>query len=422
MERILVLGGGGREHAIGWKLAQSKHVEKVYFAPGNGGTTLVGENLVVDVADHKEVIKVVHEKNITFVVVTPDDYLAAGMVDALEDVGVACFGPTQAAAKIEWSKAFAKEVMISAQIPTARHASFTSFDEAKAYTLKQQTPIVVKASGLALGKGVVIANTHDEAIQTLSSFMQDEKHGEAGKKVVIEECLEGQEFSIHAFVDGKNALLLPSSQDHKRAYENDEGPNTGGMGTIAPLPWVTQEMLDIVYERIVEPLVRELQKRETPFKGLLYPGLMWTSDGPKVIEFNARFGDPETQSYMRLLNGDLFELMQACREGNLANRTLDWHAGAAACVVLASGGYPGKYEKGKSISGLTEGEQQDNVVIFHAGTTIKDSSVVTNGGRVLNVTATGSTLKDALSSAYTAIGSISFEGMEYRKDIGEKSL
>lgn len=422
MERVLIIGGGGREHALGWRLARSPQVEKLYFAPGNGGTEGLGQNVSLDLEDHDALIAWVKENGVSFVVVAPDDHLASGMVDSLTSSGVACFGPTREAAKVEWSKAYAKEVMKAANIPTARHESFTDYEEAREYVSDHPLPVVIKASGLALGKGVVIAEDRDTALETLREFMVNGTHGEAGSEVVIEEFMEGVEFSTHALCDGETALMFPPSQDHKRVFDNDEGPNTGGMGTIAPLPWVNEKDMETVRTTVVEPLMAELKKRGSPFKGLLYPGLMMTKDGPKVVEFNARFGDPETQSYMRLLESDLFVLMKASADGSLKDVDLKWSEESVACIILASGGYPGKYEKGKEIAGIPRAEELNNVVVFHAGTKKEGEQVLTNGGRVLNVTATGSSLQDALKTAYEAVERISFQDMQYRRDIGKKSL
>jgi len=417
-EIVLIIGGGGREHALGWKLAQSPQVRKLYFAPGNGGTQTLGQNIALDLADHDALVRFVRENGVSFVVVAQDDYLADGMGDSLGAASIPYFGPTRDAAKIEWSKAYAKEVMKAANIPTARHKSFTDYEAALPYVSEHPLPVVIKASGLAGGKGVVIAESREEALETLKAFMVDAKHGKSSKEVVIEEFMEGVEFSTHALCDGETALMFPPSEDHKRVFDNDEGPNTGGMGTIAPLPWVSEEDMETVRVGIVEPLMKELSKRGSPFKGLLYPGLMMTKDGPKVVEFNARFGDPETQSYMRLLESDVFELMKASAEGTLKNVELKWSEDSAACIILASSGYPGTYEKGKEITGISAAEEMEDTVVFHAGTKREGERLLTNGGRVLNVTATGPSLQDALKKAYEVVEKISFDGMQYRKDIG----
>jgi len=422
MEKVLIVGGGGREHALGWSIAKSPRVGDIFFAPGNGGTETIGKNIALNLKNHDDVIRWSKENAITFVVVAPDNHLADGMVDSLNAAGISCFGPTKKASKIEWSKAYAKEVMRAAGIPTAHCESFTDYSEARAYVFVHPLPVVIKASGLALGKGVVIAESREDALQTLRSFMLDGAHGEAGKEVVIEEFLVGREFSTHALCDGETALMFPPSQDHKRVFNNDEGPNTGGMGTIAPLPWVSETTMEVVRTSIVEPLMKELTKRRSPFRGLLYPGLMMTAEGPKVIEFNARFGDPETESYVRLLKSDMVELLKASADGSLHRDMLRFGDEYASCVVLASGGYPGEYEKGKIISGIEEAKSLPGVAVFHAGTKREGGQMVTDGGRVLHVTALGATLKDSITAAYRASAHIRFDGMQYRTDIGYDAL
>lgn len=418
---VLVLGSGGREHALSWKIAQSPLVEQVYIAPGNAGTEEVGENVLLDTKNHAAVAAFCREHVIGLVVVGPDDLLADGIVDFLEQENIPIFGPSKAASEIEWSKAYAKQVMQEEGIPTARHRVFESSEGALAYLETQKPPYVLKADGLALGKGVVIAQTKEEAEEAIRSMMDMRVHGEAGSRIVIEEFLAGLEISTHALCDGERALLFPSSKDHKRIYENDEGPNTGGMGTIAPVPIVPSEQMKLVEERIVLPLLRALKKRGRPFKGLLFPGVMLTKYGPMVIEFNARFGDPETQSYMRLMKSDIVPALLASAKGDLSGVTLEWNDGAVGCIILASGGYPGTYEKGKEISGI-EGASGAEVVVFHAGTKRDMDTLVTNGGRVLAVTATGTNLKEALDRAYEGTGNISFEGKQLRRDIGKSVL
>lgn len=414
---VLVLGSGGREHALSWKIALSPLVEQVYIAPGNAGTEEVGENVLLDTKNHAAVAAFCREHAIGLVVVGPDDLLADGIVDFLEQENIPVFGPSKAASEIEWSKAYAKQVMQEEGIPTARHRVFESSEGALAYLETQKPPYVLKADGLALGKGVVIAQTKEEAEEAIRSMMDMRVHGEAGSRIVIEELLEGLEISTHALCDGERALLFPSSKDHKRIYENDEGPNTGGMGTIAPVPVVPSEQMKLVEERIVLPLLRALKKRGRPFKGLLFPGIMLTKYGPMVIEFNARFGDPETQSYMRLMKSDIVPALLASAKGDLSGVTLEWNEGAVACIILASSGYPGTYEKGKEISGI-EVASGGEVVVFHAGTKRDMGTLVTNGGRVLAVTASGTNLKEALDRAYEGATKISFEGAQFRSDIG----
>lgn len=416
---ILVIGSGGREHALVWKLKQSPKVKNIFVAPGNAGTGAIATN--VPISGTEEIINWVKENKMDLVLVAPDNYLAEGMVDRLEKLGVPAFGPTKEASKIEWSKAFAKEFMKKENIPTASYEIFSDLEEAKKYAEKQKYPLVIKASGLALGKGVVIVKNFEEAKNNLDEIIKEKIFGEAGSEVVIEEYLQGKEISIHAFCDGKNSILFPAAQDHKRIFNNDEGPNTGGMGTIAPVPWVTKEQMKKIEEQIVRPTIEALKKGGRPFKGILYPGIMITETGPKVIEFNARFGDPETQSYMRILETDLVEILFACINGTLDKQKIIWSEKSACAIICASGGYPGNYEKEKVISGLDK-VQKENIVIFHAGTKWKNSQIVTNGGRVLAITATGNNLKEALTEAYFATGEIFFEKMQFRKDIGEKSL
>ncbi len=418
---VLVLGGGGREHALAWKIKQSPLVETVYIAPGNAGTAAIGENVALDLGNHAAIAAFAMEHAIELIVVGPDDLLAAGIVDDLEAHGLTVFGPSKAAAEIEWSKAYAKHVMEEEGIPTARHRVFDSVDGALEYARKQSLPLVIKADGLALGKGVVIAETIEEAERAITELMVDKVHGAAGTHVVIEEYLQGLEISTHALCDGERAIVFPSSKDHKRVGEGDKGPNTGGMGTIAPVPLVPEEQMALVRTRIVEPLLVALRKRNRPFKGLLFPGVMLTKYGPMVIEFNARFGDPETQSYMRLMESDIVPLLIKSAKGDLGTLDIKWRPGAAACVVMASGGYPGSYAKGKEITGIDAAEA-DGAVVFHAGTKTEHGATVTSGGRVLGVTATGSDLQGALKKAYAAAGEIAFEGAQYRRDLGATVL
>lgn len=417
---ILIIGGGGREHALGWKIKQSAHCRALYFTPGNAGTAEIGENISLDLKDHDKVIEFCRSRSIGLVVIAPDDYLAAGLADSFASAGIKAFGPTRVASEIEWSKGFAKEFMKRYSIPTAIHETFTDKEKALDYIKNQKAPFVIKADGLALGKGVVIAETLDDAEKAFEDMMSGSVFGDAGKTVVIEEYLTGREISTHAFSDGEHVSMFPSSQDHKRIFENDKGPNTGGMGTVAPLPWVTPEMMDRIKREIFVPCIKAMQEEGREFKGLLYPGIMITEEGPKVIEFNARFGDPETQSYMRLLKTDLVDIMLACAEGTLDKVNIEWNHSAACTVVLASGGYPGSYEKGKEITGLDTLDKDE--VVFHAGTKIEGDKVVTNGGRVLGVTAVGTDLKDALAKAYKTADKISFEGKQLRRDIGAKSV
>jgi len=445
-KNILIIGGGGREHALAWKLKQSPKVDNIFVAPGNSGTENIAENVNILATDITALASFAKQNNIYLTVVGQDDPLALGIVDEFKKQELRIWGPTQAAAQIESSKVFAKQLMKEMDVPTAAFETFTNYEQAQQYIkdyyakrsvpiygrLDTQTPmnrhatgskkIVIKASGLALGKGVIICSNQEEAEDTLKQIMSDKIFGDSGNEVVIEEFMEGPEFSIHAFCDGANYKLLPPAQDHKPIFDGNLGPNTGGMGTIAPLPWVTEEIMSEVKTRIVEPILEGLKKHGAPFVGLLYPGLMLTKDGPKVIEFNARFGDPETQSLMRLLKTDLFDILEASVDGSLNKIEIEYHNHSACCIVLASGGYPEKYKKGKEIFGIDEAEKNSDVLVFHAGSTIKDGKAVTNGGRVLGVTATGPDLETTLNKAYTAIHHINFEGMQYRKDIGKSTM
>ncbi len=419
---ILVVGSGGREHAIAWKLAQSPHCGKLYVAPGNGGTAQVAENVPIAVTDIEGMVAFAKKQAVDLVIVTPDDPLAAGMVDALQAAGLRAFGPVKKAAEIEASKAFSKRLMGERGIPTARFETFRDVAAAIKYVVEQAYPLVVKASGLALGKGVVVCADAAAAERAITAMMSDKEFGEAGAEVVIEEFLEGLEVSIHALSDGATFQLFPTAQDHKPVGEGDTGLNTGGMGTIAPVPGFGAETLQQAAETVVAPVLDGLRAEGRQFSGLLYPGLIMTSDGPKVLEFNARFGDPETQSYMRLLESDLVEVLDACVDGKLDSIRLKWVPGYAACVVLASGGYPGNYQKGLPIEGVEAAEKIEDVVVFHAGTKLVGNELQTAGGRVLGVTATGDSLQQALDKAYAAVKPISFEGMQYRRDIGQKAL
>jgi phosphoribosylamine--glycine ligase len=417
-QNILIVGGGGREHAIGWKLAQSPRAGMLYFAPGNAGTATLGTNVPISATDISGLLDFVKEKNIDLTLAIPDDPLALGIVDTFQAAGLRIFGPTQAAAQLESSKAFSKQFMQRHGLPTARFEIFTDATLAQGYLDMHSIPVVVKVSGLALGKGVFICQTLNEARAAVNEILVEKKFGEAGREVVIEDFLTGPEISTHAFSDGVTYAAFPTAQDHKRIGEGNTGPNTGGMGTISPLPFVTSELFKTIEQTIIAPTLTAMQSDGMPFSGVLYPGLMLTPDGPKLLEYNARFGDPETQTYMRLLETDLLDIVEACVDKKLSDLNIIWKKGAAATVVLASGGYPNAYEKGKIISGIAEAEQQKDVVVFQAGTTMKDGALVTNGGRVLGVSAVGETLDQALTKAYEAIEKISFEGMYFRKDIG----
>jgi phosphoribosylamine--glycine ligase len=420
--KILVVGGGGREHALVWKLRQSPRVSDVFCAPGNAGTAGIARNVAIKTADLEGLAQFVLSGKIDLTVVGPDDALAAGIVDFFHQRGLRIFGPTQAAARLESSKVFAKQFMERHGIPTARSESFSDSSAAHEYCQKMRHPIVIKADGLALGKGVIIAENADVAAKTIYDVMERRRFGEAGRSVVVEEFLTGLECSIHALVDGTNFLLFPGAQDHKRALDGDRGQNTGGMGTFSPSPLLTPAMRERVTREIMEPFMKGLAKDGIGFRGLLFPGLMITSEGPKVLEFNCRFGDPETQVLLPRLKTDLVELLEATIDGKLGETNAEWDERAAVCVIMASGGYPGSCETGKSITGLDAFREQGDIFIFHAGTRAQNDHVVTAGGRVLGVTAMGANLRAARDKAYEAVGRIEFQGRHYRTDIAAKAL
>jgi len=420
--KVLIVGSGGREHAIAWKIKQSPLVEKVFVAPGNAGTAQIGENAPIKVEEFEKIAEFAEKEGIGLVFVGPDNPLVDGIVDFLQEKGLNVFGPSKKAAIIEGSKLFTRDLLKKHGIPSAEYACFESPEKAKQYLHKVGAPIVVKADGLALGKGVVVAETVEEAEKAIDSMMVEKKFGKAGNKILLEEKLEGEEASYFAFSDGKNIIPMVSSQDHKRVFDLDKGPNTGGMGAYSPAPVVTEEMEKRVLEEIMKPTVEAMAKEGRTFKGILYAGLMIGKQGPKVVEFNCRFGDPETQVILPRMKSDLVPIVQACIDGKLAEHKVEWDKRACCCVVMASGGYPGKYEKEKGISGLEEAGKLEDTVVFHAGTREKEEKVVTNGGRVLGVTAMGSSIKESISNSYKAVEKISFEGMQFRKDIGQKAL
>jgi phosphoribosylamine--glycine ligase len=421
-QNVLIIGGGGREHALAWKIHQSPTLGQLYLAPGNAGTALLGENVSISVTNVTALVAFAKEHQVGLTVVGPDDALAAGIVDAFQAAGLRIFGPTHAAAQVEASKSFAKDLMMAREIPTARYETFTNLENAKAYASKQKFPLVVKASGLALGKGVYIAADLKEAEHALDDIMRHKIFGESGSSVVIEEFLTGPEVSIHAFCDGHRAVLFPPAQDHKRIGTGDTGPNTGGMGTYAPVPWVHDGFMSEVRVQVLRPILAGLKAHGSPFTGVLYPGLLLTKKGIKVLEFNARFGDPETQTYMRLLQTDLLEILNACATASLSDVDIKWGYRSAITIVVASGGYPGKYQTGLPITGIEDAESDEDVVVFHAGTKMQSGQLVTNGGRVLGVTATARNLREAQKKAYAAVKKIHFEGMQYRTDIADKAL
>ncbi|SFW59021.1 phosphoribosylamine--glycine ligase [Selenomonas ruminantium] len=419
---ILVIGSGGREHTLAWKLAQSPKADKIYALPGNPGMADVAMCVEgIAITDNASIVDFAQKHAIGLVVVGPEVPLTNGLVDAVTAAGIKAFGPTQAAAQIEGSKSFSKDLMKKYGIPTAKYEVFTEADAAREYIRKEGAPIVIKADGLAAGKGVIVAMTEDEALQAVADIMEDKEFGNAGSRVVIEEFMEGEEASLLCFTDGKTICPMISSQDHKRAYDGDKGPNTGGMGTYAPAPVMTDKMVQETYDKILVPTIKAMEQEGKPYKGCLYAGLMITADGPKVVEFNARFGDPETQVVLPLLNSDLVEIMLACADGTLAEQQIDWSKEAAVCVVMAAGGYPKSYNKGDAITGLEEAKAA-GALVFHAGTAHKDGNIVTDGGRVLGVVAKAENVRAAVDKAYAGVEKISFKDAFYRKDIAHRAL
>lgn len=419
---ILLVGSGGREHALAWKLSQSVHTDKLYAVPGNPGIAQFAECVSgISVEDNDAIVALAKEKNIGLVVVGPEVPLVNGVVDSLTAAGIKAFGPTKDAAELEGSKVYAKVVMRRYRIPTAHSEVFGDPARAHVYVRQMRQPFAIKADGLAAGKGVILTKTVDEAVEAIDYLMKEKAFGDAGNRVVIEEFMEGEEASVLAFTDGETIVAMPASQDHKRVNDGDEGLNTGGMGAYAPAPVMTPELSERVMEEILKPTIEGMKKEGRPYKGCLYAGLMITAKGPKVVEFNARFGDPETQVVLPLLKSDLVEVMLACVDGKLAETKIEWSDEAAVSVVMASGGYPGDYEKGKTIQGIKDAEAAGTLV-FHAGTAEKDGGIVTAGGRVLNVVGVAKDIRTAVDKAYAGVEKISFEGVHYRKDIAHRAL
>jgi len=418
--KILVVGSGGREHAILWKLKQNPKVTELFCAPGNGGISEIAECVPINAMDIDGMVKFSLEKSMDMVIVAPDDPLAAGMVDALENAGIRAFGPRKNAAIIEASKVFSKNLMKKYNIPTAAYESFSDSKSAIEYVKTAKLPLVVKADGLALGKGVLICHTREEALSAVSMIMEDKKFGDAGQKIVVEEFMTGPEVSVLAFTDGKTIVPMVSSQDHKRAYDNDQGLNTGGMGAFSPSRVYTEELQEECMRTIFIPTIKAMNLEGRPFKGVLYFGLMLTSDGPKVLEYNARFGDPETQVVLPRLETDLVEIFDAIIDEKLDTINISWKQDCAVCVIMASGGYPESYVKGYEITGLESVKNQKDIILFHAGTKKENEKFYTNGGRVLGVTAVGKNIEAAREKAYKAVSAIHFENVHYRKDIGIK--
>ncbi|MGI6706436.1 MAG: phosphoribosylamine--glycine ligase [Clostridia bacterium] len=420
--KVLVIGGGGREHAIVWKISKSPHVDQIFCAPGNGGISDIAECIDIKATDITRMVDFAVKERIDLIVVAPDDPLALGMVNALEEKGLRAFGPRKEAAILESSKVFAKDFMKRYNIPTAQYEVFDCPEKAKEYIHGCSYPIVIKADGLAFGKGVIIAQNKDEASKAIRDIMVDKVFKQAGNRIVIEEFLTGTEVSLLVFTDGKTYIPMVSAQDYKRVYDRDEGPNTGGMGSVSPNPMYTNEIAACVEEKIVKSTIDAMTAENRRFKGVLYFGLILTNEGPKLLEYNARFGDPETQVILPRLKTDLFEIMNAIIDEQLHEIEIQWEDNAAACVIAASAGYPGSYQTGFEIFGLNQLESSENVMVFHAGSRKEQGRYYTDGGRVLGVTALGSTLDQAINEAYQAISLISFDGIHYRKDIGKKDI
>ena len=419
--KVLVIGSGGREHSLVWKISQSPEVSKIYCAPGNGGISRLAECINVNVTDIPSLISLVEKEGIGLTVVGPELPLTLGIVDMFEKEGLRIFGAGRRAADIEGSKSFAKDLMYKYSIPTGEYRVFTSMDEAKKYIREKGVPIVVKADGLAAGKGVIPARTIEEALTAVDLIMEKRAFGDAGEKIVVEEFLSGEEASFLVFTDGDAVLPLPTSQDHKPIYDGDKGPNTGGMGAYSPAPIVTQDLHDQIMEEIIIPTIKGMEEEGRKYKGILYAGLMITEGKAKVLEFNARFGDPETQPLLMRMKTDIVPILEATIDGNISLEEVEWDERAAVSVVMASEGYPDSYEKGFEINGLEEVSHMKNVEVFHAGTTIKEGKFITNGGRVLGVTALGEGIKQAIDLVYEAVKGIHWNGVYYRQDIGKKA-
>jgi len=420
--KVLVVGGGGREHALVWKIAQSPKVTKIYCAPGNAGISEQATIVPIKANDLKGLLEFALKEKIDLTVVGPEDPLTQGIVDLFESKGLLIFGANKKAAEIEGSKAFAKEMMKKYHIPTAFYEIFDDRNEAVKYIRKQGAPIVVKADGLAAGKGVIVCKTIEEAIQSVDKIMVERVFGEAGTRVVVEEYLIGEEASYIAFTDGKTILPMASSQDHKAIFDGDQGPNTGGMGAYSPAPVVTDEVNEKIIDKVLRPIIYGMGEGGRTYKGVLYAGLMIHEGHPKVLEFNARFGDPETQPVLMRMKGDIVPVLEACMKGTLSQHRIEWDRRASVCVVMASKGYPGDYEKGKVIAGLKEVSRMEGVFVFHAGTALKYNQVLTSGGRVLGVTGLGENIPRAIERTYQGVKKISWDGFHYRTDIGQKAL
>ena len=419
---VLLIGNGGREHAIAWKLSKSKDLKKLYIAPGNPGTAKCGENVDIKADEYAKLLAFAKDKKVGLVVIGPEDPLSDGLTDKFEEAGIKVFGPSGKAAQLEADKAFAKQMMKTNSIPTAESRTYDNFADAKSYIASRDEPVVVKAVGLAKGKGVFVCDDPAEGIIAAEKIMEGKIFGKAGEKIIVEDKLLGQEASILAFVDSRNIYVLESAQDHKAIGDGDTGANTGGMGAYCPAPIVSDKLMDQIVREILVPTVDGMNRNGTPYRGILYAGVMLTQGGPRVLEFNCRFGDPETQPILSRLKSDLLEAMLATCDGKLDRITLQWDSRPAVCVVMASGGYPDDYEKDKEITGIEDAEADKDVTVFHAGTTIKDGKLVTAGGRVLGVTGLGDTIADAKAKAYQAVEKIKFEKAYFRTDIADKAI
>ena len=420
--KVLVIGGGGREHALVWKLSQSPRVDKIYCAPGNAGISEIAECVDIKGDDADALLDFVKYNWIDLTVVGPEAPLVAGVADAFVKEDRLIFGPVKAGAKLEGSKLFAKDFMQKYGIPTAEYRAFTSYMQAEEYVRLKGAPVVIKADGLAAGKGVIICNTVDEAMDALKLIMKDKAFGKAGDKVIVEQCLKGEEASFMIITDGETVVPLATSQDHKRIFDGDKGPNTGGMGAYSPAPVIDEKLTRKVMDTIIDPMMKGLRREQIHFRGIIYAGLMICDGNPFVLEYNVRFGDPEAQPVLARLDSDLFDMLKAAAEGKLKQVKVSWKDEASICVVLAAKGYPGSYSKGQVIRGLDSFRNSNDVVVFHAGTTTHDDEVVTSGGRVLGVTALGKDIQTAKANAYNAIERIHFDGMQYRKDIADRAI
>lgn len=420
--KVLVVGGGGREHALCWKIRQNPAVKKIFCAPGNAGITKIAECVDIKTERIQDLLEFARYEGIDLTVVGPEQPLTLGIVDLFQKEGRRAFGPTRAAAELEGSKVFSKDLMRKYGIPTAEYKSFTSFLEAENYIRLKGAPIVVKADGLAAGKGVIVAENVSEALEAVKRIMKERVFGAAGDRVVVEECLRGEEASFLAFTDGDTVIPMASSQDYKRICDGDKGPNTGGMGAYSPAPVVTEDMGKKIMDSIMIPTIKAMKAEGRKYKGVLYAGVMIDNGEPKVLEFNVRFGDPETQPILMRLNKDIIEIFNAVIDGNLNEKTISWRDETSVCVVLASEGYPGSYKKGDVINGLKETDEMDGVMVFHAGTKLQDSNILTDGGRVLGVTAMDKDIKATIDKTYEAVKKIHFNGMQYRKDIGLRAI